>query len=807
MTEESNDTKRTRFLLTNLVIISIFILTLVFLVMAYPAVLAPSPTLTPTITPTPLPSPTLKPTQPTSTITLTPTASRTPRPTFTPTITPTPTQTETPAPSPTPTGPPTLTPARPTPGEDVYTLKEWTPEQADQLVKLMDYYPNTLTEKERGEDNAAYYAAYRFAVVALQEALLRYPDAPQAPAWRWELAYDFARSGDQQAGQQYAQLITQALNQGETTLAGLSDWFAGQEPRLALDLVVLKPLSGYLSSTLLQVRGPGSAYLWLLQNQGAYQSFVLMSDFDFVNPPQDNAVIGDVTQDGIEDLVVFQTSLAGDSVLEAPQAFDLSQAPPQTLPFLPSQATFNVGVDFGNSWILRRNQAGQNDLVFESTVYPACPVTIQRVFRWSGQFFELVQNDFNVQPAASTLSFCRFLLDHAAETWGPQAAIQINQAILPQWPPAADEDGKPFPPDAHDEWRYRLGIYQALAGQEQAARATLQDLVANPSVPSSQWVVPAQDFLSIYQGPGDLYRACVQAEFCIPADAIRQLMNTLPASEFSNAVERLWQSGVTLRASAYFDFDKDGVSERWFTVRNRPGEKLEFWILTTSVEHVRALLVDFTDENRPTLTYLDPQQTPPVVWLDATAAFSMLRDPGTLEPYLVRYPVRYEWRNPFQEGLRQANQALFAGEEDPAKVYSDLLSLQDTPGLMCKPYHTCDPYYYLLGLSAELAGYNRLAAQSYVRLWFDYSQSPYTTMARLKLVPSHIPPTPTATLTVFPTYTPVPAAQGTPTPTRTVTPTPHPNMTETPTPTSTETPTATQTETPTPTVTGTPISF
>ena len=46
------------------------------------------------------------------------------------------------------------------------------------MIALMDDYPNTLKASARGDDDAAYYRAFIYAVTAGKEGLLRFPDAP-----------------------------------------------------------------------------------------------------------------------------------------------------------------------------------------------------------------------------------------------------------------------------------------------------------------------------------------------------------------------------------------------------------------------------------------------------------------------------------------------------------------------------------------------------------------------------------------------------------------------------------------------------
>jgi hypothetical protein len=176
-------------------------------------------------------------------------------------------------------------------------------------------------------------------------------------------------------------------------------------------------------------------------------------------------------------------------------------------------------------------------------------------------------------------------------------------------------------------------------------------------------------------------------------------------------------------------------------------------------------------------------------------AFSMQRLPDTQAPYLVEVPLRAEYPNRLFEGLDSAVRSLFSGAP-PGQVQDQLLDLENYPGLICRNTWSCDPFYYFLGLSSELAGDERTAVEAYHQLWLDYSTSPYTTMARLKLFgEAYYTPTPTPTITS--TGAPQPTASYTPAPTVTGTPpTATPTGTPTPTP-SGMTPTSTATFVPT----------
>jgi hypothetical protein len=693
--------------------------------------------------------------------------------------------------TPTPTGPAELAQVKPVIG-DPYKLTDWSPEKADSMVALMNHYPNTLSEEARGKNDESYYEAFFYATIAQEEAILRYPDAALAEAWRWGLAYNLAQIGDPEASENYGQLIAEGLNRGDANLGSLTRWFKTREPRMSLYMIELEPIPGYLSSYLLDVRGRGSGYILLLETSGAFQYEVLVDLFDFANAPETRTIISDLTDDGAQDIAIYYVHPLDALIAERPLVFNLAGLPAEEINFRPSVPPFNVGMEFDNYWGTTENEQGQDDLFFETSIYAACPVTVRQTYRWGGTYFELEDTAYLFEPNPDTLSFCGFLADHAANTWGYEPAIQLMEIVLPDWPPDEDINGDPYPAEARDEWRYKLGLYHAQLGNFDGANGYLIELTTNPADPGSDWVAQGRNFLENYRQPVDVYRACVSVKACSARDALNYLINIHPRQDDQDTVEFLWQSGVSLRASGYFDFDLDEQAERWFTVRHRPLEILELWIVADSVQGDKGLFVSTVETSQPTFTYLDEEQLPPIVLVDSDLVIRLARDPDIFEPFL-EYPVlKNEYTDPFIEGMNAARDALFAGE-DPEVVQDMLFLLQIHPGLTCERNWTCDPYYYYLGLAYELGGDDRLAVETYLYLWWNYSKSPFTIMARVKLQPTitPVPPTPTAIVTPG-TMTPTPPPGTTPTLTPTgPSPTPTPSSGPYPspaTPTPTETP-------------------
>jgi len=802
MSTSQYQSKNLRLLMLNLVLIVFCIAGLMLLITVYSMFTKTHSILTTTATRT------LRPTvtnSPIFTYTASPTITDTPHPSLTSTITRTPTHTSKFSETPTLTGLPTLTPAPPAALSSVYELKPWSPDMADYMARLIQGYPNTLQGSMVTDNKEVYYQAFDYPILALREAILRFPQAPQGNHWRWELAYDLALTGDSEAGSHYTSLIVDYLNWGEVDIDYLYAWFSMVEPNLHLYLTEIKPPPGFISSWILELHSTGgSSFIRLLESSSGYEGHPIYSRFDFVNSLQANWIVADldrIPQNG-DELAVYYSNLPDQLLLNPPNIFALNKISIIDLPFFSIGTLFNLGLEFTNYWSVIQDNSGKSDLVFVTTIYPPCPVKVQKYYRWNGLYFKNIKNQFEFGDQPLSLSNCEAIVNHAANIWGPAAAIPLMESMLPDWPPPQDIEGNPYPIDAKDAWRYRLGLYNALVNDWETGIRYLSQVSTAPTVKNSSWITPSQEFLAVFQKPQDIYRACIATEFCDPDYAIELLMNDIQIGD--DALQYLWKSGVKTNSSGWFDFDGDGEVERWITVRHRPRDRLEFWILAKYKSGNKALKVAFTDAIQPTMDYLEEAyiadeglSLQPVVMLEGKIAFSLRRMPDDQEPYLVEVPLRKEFPNRFFVPLKSYEKALLEGA-DAQIIQQKLINLEKNPGLLCKTTWSCDRYYYLLGLASELAGDRFSAVEAYHKLWSDYSKSPFTTMARLKLstlveityptstgTNTGTPPTFTATATglgTLPTSTPTPTLS----PTSTVTPGPSLTPTITLTPTETE---------------------
>jgi len=623
---------------------------------------------------------------------------------------------------------------------------------------------------------------------AQQEALLRYPAAPQATQWRWGMAYALACLNDPAAPGAYAALVNEAILTDRVRVDDLPAWFSQHETRLQLNAYKMPAIPGELGRRLIEITGLGSAYLWVREAPTGAQVYPLMGNFDLENPSQTAYFLSDLTGDGFEDLVLYRQDTPGVTTLQPPRIFDLAPIPPLELPTA-AQVPFDFGTGFEISPAALPNANGGSDLQMTAVLSPACPVHASQVYHWDGAGFNAGPFQYTVHPIPGLQAYCETIVDHAALRWGPQAALSLAEPLLELWPPEQDTARRPYPADALDAWRFRLGVYHATLGNQAEAQRYLSEIITTPAIPTSTWIAPAQTFIDNYTGPAGLYRACQAAPFCNLRSAIQTLTAASEQSDPSQALAYLVQAGVSTRASGYFDFNRDGQEERWLTIQPLPNQKLEFWILAPTASGTQAVFVQLIEDNSPEPYYADPEGDSPVTQLEGGQGLVLARAENG-EYYVYAVEVKLALPTLIPEAIQIAVDALFSGV-DPAQVRDELLDIQQNPRFAsdCVSFSVCDIFYYALGLSYELTGESETARDNYLTLWRYHRASPYTIIVRQKMevLPALPTRTPTRTATRTITATIDPNITPSPTLTRTVTPTHDPNSTETLTPTVTST--------------------
>ena len=716
-------------------------------------------------------------TQPISTLTPTPSHTPTFRSTFTPKPTRTPTIAPTSTVTPLPTLLPSLTPAFPGEHNDQYNLINWTPELATQLIDLLEVYPETLSGYARGADNQGYYDAFSYAIFSQQEALLRFNTAPQARDWLWQLAYNLARTSDPAAGEVYANIINQELNSGQVALDELDRWGLNRTPQVIIEVAPLETPSDELSSSLVEVSAGenGSSFFWLIEKPNGYINFPLTSDFNFIQPSEMNHFIVNLLGTNNTVVGIYPNEIYDSFNYVTPRVFSLDLQPPVELSY-ENISPPAIGPEFINYWEPIEPGSGESVLQFEDLIFAACPVTVNHAYSWNGNNLSFMHPTYLIEPDLDLLSYCEVVINHALNVWGLEPTIQLMETLLPNWPPESTTTGGDYPPDALDEWRFRLSLYHGLLGNWAESTDYASTIVSNPASPESRWITPAAEFLEIYQEQRDIYQACLPYPHCDPALAFQSLAATITPQEYPDLINILEISGVTVSSAGYFDFDNDGESERWVVIRHNPGTSLEFWIMKPNETDISAIFVETIETDAPRLTYLEPVSEPPIVKIDPDITFQLVKQGPDQEPVVVFVEQEVIFASD-RTGLEldYLEVTLLTGG-DPAYVQQELLILRTSPHFTCS-YLLCPRYLYLLGLASELANDERSAVNAYLELWREYIDSPYATMARFKLI-SNITPVPTFTPTITETLSS--------TNTSTVTPT-LPGTSGTPSPTITET--------------------
>jgi len=733
----------------------------------------PTATLVPTQTPTPFTTPTITPS-----VTLTPRPTWTLRPANTLTQTPSPTVTQTPE----PVFLATLTAALPNRINERNALQVYSAEIADRGAVMLRQLPEIKYPALKDRSQPAFHEMYQPAVFAYQEALLRFSAASQANSWRWGLAFSLAQTGSPDASALYVRLLNELLETPSLRISDLAEAVQQKEPALSLHVHSLPPQPGFLGLYLLEVQ-PGDMFFWVTETPNSTKIFPLTEQFVFDAPAAPIYLYQDFNADGTPDLAIYRQP-ANDTRLYHPQFFDLSGPAPLQMALQAAPA-----YDLKLSFVPELGCKGcgtQNPAVvtLTATVFPACPLEIVRQYAWTGSGLTEQVLRFAAFPSVSTLAQCETIQNLAAAFYPPKANLAVLQAVEPLWPPSLDLKGRLYPADSLDKLRYQIGIYQGLNGDQQAMQATLAAL------PKGVWQQAAQPFLAAHSST-EIFRACQAEDLCSPARALQAILESLKPATVEEAFSALLNGGAGLASSGIFDFNQDAQPERWFTVKLRPGQMLDFWILVQVSDGVRLLNLGQVESAKPEIYFSVMESSEAIFQIVPRQGYILRFTPGQFDAYLLLVEVDPALTTYTLDNLNAAQQSLFNGVS-AAAVRDRLRGVLRSGRFNCKTHQICDRFYYVLGLSYELSGDTFNTIETYLKLWWENKNSPYTTLARLKMI---LFPTATIDPRITSSVTPSPTSSSTPT----ITPTPDPNVT--PTQTSQPYPLGTYTQTPTPTVT------
>jgi hypothetical protein len=634
--------------------------------------------------------------QPTST------ATRTPRPTFTPTFTSLPTIT------------PIVfsTPISATPEADNqhYRLANWSPEKANALIGLMEAYPDSIPFEQRGYHESHYYSTYRSAALAASEALFRYPTDPATEKWRWQYTHNLAIAGDTGATGFYADLLTQALNSGAVTPINLPKWFGQHEEHFDLKIASLTIPPKYLSSYLIQISDGGSGgFIWLLGSSQGFETSVLISDFDSAHRAGIESVVGDMTNDGFDDVLLVNAHQPGSGGFYYADLaiFDLSHTPPLRLDFGPRE---NQPFSSESNWIITTENA---KIYLDSTESPLlfldCPFTYTRRYVWNGKWFERKKIKFTFeanQDSTGCIQSLYFVADNDLES-----GIGFAEYLLPFW--KSRTLSSDYEADIYDWLRFLLGVLNAQAGHRDESLQYFSNLVSTPVNPGSESIKFGQRFLDGYKTQQDLYRLCLLGNVCNTDVAFQILIQSLTTQTYPNTLAALSQHGVIIANSGQFDFDQNGQSELWLTTPANTNGYYKLWVLELLPQGPRAINANgfLLQKPTPSLSYLLDATNQTVVKIDNYDPLKLVYLSSEEANFITAYP---------ENSLTKYTRS-FDTERD--SFLQQLLQITQNPK---------EPSY-LLGLTYELSGDERKAVETYLQVWRKKPDSPEAWMARAKL--------------------------------------------------------------------------
>ena len=355
--------------------------------------------------------------------TIIPSSTVTPSITHTNTITPTASNTPSPTPIPISAPPATLTPVQVIQKRAYYNLANWSFEQTNNNIALLENFPGSLTLDEASFEE--YYESYLPAALAANEAILLFPQEDHQ-VWQMSLALNLARSGNPLASAKYAEMINSLLNQKSISITDLATWFQSRQTELSFNTYPISPLEGYDSAYLFHIADKGCGLIWILKKGSKYTTIPLISVFNFSKPMESHITLQDITHDGTPEVISYFIPYGHSDLLHFPIVLDISSNPAKTLPFKHT-TEINMGLPYNGEWKITYLENQKTILVFKGVLFPTCPLEMTTTFQWTGTYFELQENAYKVFPAKDAPGFCALLLDHARANWGVNAAKQITE--------------------------------------------------------------------------------------------------------------------------------------------------------------------------------------------------------------------------------------------------------------------------------------------------------------------------------------------------------------------------------------------
>ncbi|MCP4139277.1 MAG: hypothetical protein GY755_03115 [Chloroflexi bacterium] len=646
------------------------------------------------------------------------------------------------------------------------------PHSADEAQRLLAQAEKAIHVGNYADFSSDYYLAAEYAAWG---ALQRFPDDPRAENWKWKFAYYATLNGDtEMANDSYMKIISNALNKGEVVVDDLEYWFESGEldselnltPRFsfALEEVDANQKSENYVIHIRYFTSQGSCYL-LSKTKDKYSISLVHSGFlegglAFSRYDSTNCDLKDLTGDGFDEIIV-ERYYGGHVGYSTTQVFDISSLSLVPLPFIDLDGEEKYVIYESVNEYLYQN--GKNLILLSDFLYN-CLIWVHKTFEWDGDSFVIVDIGQKVDWEHVELDRCGSRLRIAAHRSGVDDGVAfLDEAVQIYSAHTLSDQEKQYV----DRLQIEKALLYLFANEPEKTRVALEEFLEHPYQGNSIWVEPVKDFLDIYQGDDDIYRACSVLVPCdsyaaqdqpdlacfayspCARDALQYLVEERFTGEpIDRLEENLINSGVEMAHSEYIDFNRDGQNEFLFSVAEQGKDTYRVWVAVqydgiTRVYDIATPLSAIAQFDivkiEPDMIFVNFDVGGGLYWTktesgemsDPKVTFSA---PVDVE-HLKEFAKRFEREVDSKKVSEIRHELLF--EKQFEEAYQGYTGLTDEKYNDCflesKKTYACAYYYYDIGFSAELAGDEEMAREMYSNLIEQYPEHPLAFLAYNKL--------------------------------------------------------------------------
>ncbi len=425
-----------------------------------------------------------------------------------------PTQTETPTPAPTQVQQPAIIPfSSPLPAPESYRLREWTEQDALDLISAEESYALYVLENPppsafRGE--YAFQEAHRSIKVAVQEALLKFPNIDSDGMLAWKVAHANAIlswPAEINPDDWILSTLETDLNSGKVTVDTIESYFRTRSFYTLQRMQIPGLMGGTQLVEVFWISATDSSFadglLFSVQhNAGQYELIKVYSSWNYYYGSFERFIYEDHNFDGLPEIYwlmsVYNGSMCGSKFgifqWEENQFVDLAVGPGSP-----------NGIDLACDAQWNFDRLDENGVPLLSILqgWPFGTLS-ENDYKWNGTRYERIEIRFT--PPEYYETYPRDWLGYAVENGDYTTATQKLEEALLHW----NSDSFPWVGPAFKDFvRFQLAYLYALQSQPDRARAGFQELSVAPADGTKLTISKATEaFLSEYDQDEDIYSAC-----------------------------------------------------------------------------------------------------------------------------------------------------------------------------------------------------------------------------------------------------------------------------------------------------------